>query len=260
MKKIDKLQSDSCNSVNSLTTKQPEFVMMLMTIILSISMVVMLKMYALGISIISGIIIYITIIQTKAWCISLLKCTMILIGLFVSYSFGVTGIILCMNETNTVFIILLIIMMTTYYLKLWFRISMTSQAAVAKLANEFMSVITTIIFTVGTYIISLALNDVPSLMQISRTYSSIEQLRIQILTNPTLKMQFFSSCGKIFLEVMFLLILPTLCISLLVTAVIDVKDYWMKKNNYEDFWTKWEKEQEVKTKVSNRDIETELVE
>lgn len=40
MKKIDKLQSDSCNSVNSLTTKQPEFVMMLMTII---SMVVMLN-------------------------------------------------------------------------------------------------------------------------------------------------------------------------------------------------------------------------
>lgn len=254
---IEKLQCEAYSGINHITTKQVSFVENLSILIMSIWLIAYLGKYILGIGIIIVLGVYIVGKQTDSWCTSLVKCTAMLISLFMGYFLCVIDFILNRKQMNKLILIILIGYLTQRFLHEWYRISIISKPDVAKLANELISVCTTIIFTAGTYVESMFFNNVPSLSVIEKSHDSIEQLKMKLVTDVALQREIFFSYGKFFLETAFLMLLPTLCVSLFATAVIDLKDYYMKKYEMEDFWARMERERKEHRKSVDTGKETE---
>lgn len=258
LREIEKLQCKTYSGINHIKTKQVAFVESLVVFLMAFWLIVYLAKYILGMGIIIVLGVYIVRNQTELWCTSLTRCIAMLISLFMGYSLCVIGFVLIREQINKLILILLIIYLTQRFLYEWYRISITSKSDIAKLANELISVCTTLVFTAGTYVESLVFSKVPSLRVIEKSYKSIAQLRIELATNATLKLKILCAYGKLFMEVIFLLLLPILCISLLSTALIDLKDFYMAKYKMEDFWTRMERIQ-AEQKAGD-DTEKEIIE
>ncbi|MGB8454365.1 MAG: hypothetical protein WCD89_18800 [Anaerocolumna sp.] len=72
------------------------------------------------------------------------------------------------------------------YFVLWFFTSMIAKCKVARLVNEVVSAILTILFTAGTYISSLISNTYPSLDVLERTYRNEQELEAALSHNTNL--------------------------------------------------------------------------
>ncbi|SFR77786.1 hypothetical protein [Anaeromicropila populeti] len=173
---------------------------------------------------------------TSGWCVSLLKCLLVITLEFMCYVVGMSMILVVRICLGISFNIGLAIVLTVEYIKYWIRLTFTVQNEISKLANELVSVLCTIIFTVGTYIVSIGFSDVPSFNVIQKSYKNIEELMGAITNNQELSKQIFLSCFKMIFELSFLMLLPTLCLSLLCTALVDIMQYYLKKNNLTDYW------------------------
>ena len=153
--------------------------------------------------------------KISKWYISVVKFILtVVIWEFIFCFFIMLGIKEFIKFSDiTTFIIIFII-----YLAIWFVFSILAKSDVSKLANEFISVITTIIFTIGTYVVSMKYGDVPSL--------------VQKMNGPF----FIDSLKKVIFETGFLILLPVLSVSLFCTLAVDIKDYYFKKCNRKEFW------------------------
>lgn len=173
----------------------------------------------------------------KGWCVSVRKffISVVMSNLYIVILIGYLAI---MNNTlnkhvssKDVFVICMIV-----YFIAWTVLSLIAKPEVAKISNEIVSVIFTILFTAGTYIISLKFSDVPSLKALENAYKTAEQLEIAMSQSTELTEQFFKSIIQYGMEQLFLFSLPFLCVSLFCTLEIDIKEYWLKKHKHEDFW------------------------
>ena len=93
------------------------------------------------------------------------------------------------------------------YLVVWIFLSLISNSKVALLVNEIVSGAAATIFTIGTYLVSMALQNDDTLT------SDIE--RIEMLKS---------------VETLFMLFLPVIGVTALCIIMIKIKGYWMEKN------------------------------
>ncbi|SES65437.1 hypothetical protein SAMN04487772_101227 [[Clostridium] polysaccharolyticum] len=253
---IEELQRKTYDGTNHITVKSVEFYERWIVLIMAIYIIVYLGKYAIGIGICIDWAVYMVTKQTESWCTSLIRCIIMLLSLFLGYSLCVIGFVLNRKHMNIFVLVVVIIYLTKKFLADWYKISIISQSTVAKMANELISVFVTIMFTAGTYVESLVFNDVPSLSMIKKSYHSIEQLKIVLASSTVLQKKIFLAYGKLSMEVIFLMLLPTLCISLFITGIIDLKEYWMKKYGQEDFWTRVEMKRKQRSLAKSKDIKT----
>ena len=143
------------------------------------------------------------------------------------------------------------------YCVIWMILTLIAETEVAKIANQIISILFTILFTVGTYIVSLELGNVPSLNALESAYKTTEQLEAAMNQSPELMEQIFKSMVRYGLEQAFLYSLPFLCVSLFCTLEVDLKEYWLKKNGKEDFWARMERERKEHRKSVDTGKETE---
>ncbi len=122
------------------------------------------------------------------------------------------------------------------YFILWYLISMIAKCEVAKLVNEFISAILTILFTAGTYISSIYLSTYPSIETIQRMYKNEQELEAALANGDEIISSILVSIVNYVLTKLYLFILPFLCVSLFSMASISVKQYWLKKNNKNEVW------------------------
>jgi hypothetical protein len=127
------------------------------------------------------------------------------------------------------------------YFLTWIFLSLIAKPKVARLVNEVMSVATTILFTAGTYYMSMKYGDynIPDIITQSVENSSTYNSAIiqQQLQNELVKF-FIYELGNAF----FLLLLPYLCVSLFSMGLISIKEYWLNKRKEKDYWSLREEE------------------
>ncbi len=97
------------------------------------------------------------------------------------------------------------------YLILWLYTSLIAKTDVAKLVNEVIAALTTTIFTIGTYFLSL------------NTSTNTENILLRNLYNE------YPQLEKLLMEC-FGLLLPYIGITTLSMAAITIKSYWLKKH------------------------------
>lgn len=193
---------------------------------------------------------------TKGWCHSVRKflASVVLTNLYAVFLIGVA--LANGNVFKGIPDKIIILMLLGIYFAIWMLLSLIAEREVAKIANEIVSVLFTIIFTAGTYVISMKFNDVTPMDVLRNTYQTEQQLEFAIAQQPQLESHIIKSAGYYYLEQVFLLALPFLCVSLFCTLEVDLKEYWLKKNNYEEFWTAIErKKQEQLSKDTGKETE-----
>ncbi|BCJ98407.1 hypothetical protein bsdcttw_14480 [Anaerocolumna chitinilytica] len=143
---------------------------------------------------------------------------------------------------------------TLVYFGLWYFTSLVAKSETAKLVNEIISVLLTILFTAGTYISSLYLSSYPSLETLEKMYKNEQELEVALSTNSELIRNMLPSIFNYILTKIYLLILPFLCISLFSMVTISIKAYWLKRNNRHDIWDDiddYSSENNAKSKIIN---------
>lgn len=116
------------------------------------------------------------------------------------------------------------------YLFVWMFLSLISNSKVALLVNEIISGITATIFTIGTYLISMALKNVPSSKDYLLYFPTDEAFGLAIENKNALAWKFVGIWGLEQLEVAFLSLLPVIGVTALCIIMIKIKGYWLEKN------------------------------
>lgn len=122
------------------------------------------------------------------------------------------------------------------FMILWVILSLVAEIKVAKLANEIISSLLTILFTAGTYISSIISSKYPSLEVIEKTYNNIHNLEEAISKNSQILSDIMPTIIVYICDKLFLYILPFLCISIFNITIISAKEYWFKKYGGKEFW------------------------
>lgn len=122
---------------------------------------------------------------------------------------------------NSVFIIA--------YILVWLFMSLVSSMKVALLANEIVSGIATTIFTIGTYLLSIALKNMPSSDDYILFFQTDEIFESALEKNDTLAWKFLRIMGLEVVENIFLLFLPIIAVTAISMIMLKIKDYWIKK-------------------------------
>lgn len=136
------------------------------------------------------------------------------------------------SNIKTLFIILAII-----YFCLWILLSIIAKPKVARLANEVFSAVLSIVFTVGTYVMGIALPEHLPSEVIDSTYKSTEALEQIISQNEHAAVVLYQSFAYWILENLFLCLLPFICVTIISMTAISIKEYWLKKNpQYVEVW------------------------
>ncbi len=123
---------------------------------------------------------------------------------------------------DTVFIII--------YLLIWVFLSLISNSKVAMLVNEIVSGVATTIFTIGTYLVSMALKNMPASRDYLLYFHTDEAFKLALANKNDSAWKFVGIMGLEILEGTFLLWLPVIGVTALCVIMIKIKVYWMEKN------------------------------
>lgn len=141
------------------------------------------------------------------------------------FSLILTGIVQgIVNNTviDTVFIII--------YLLVWVFLSLISNSKVAMLVNEIVSGVAATIFTIGTYLVSMALKNMPASKDYLLYFHTDEAFELALANKNALAWKFVGIMGLETLEVAFLSLLPVIGVTALCIIMVKIKVYWMEKN------------------------------
>lgn len=116
------------------------------------------------------------------------------------------------------------------YLIIWLFLSLISNSKVALLVNEIISGITATIFTIGTFLINIALKNMPSSNDYLRYFNTEEAFEIALENKETQAWEFVGTMVLEELEVVFLSFLPVIGVTALCIIMVKIKVYWMEKN------------------------------
>ncbi len=117
------------------------------------------------------------------------------------------------------------------YLFVWMFLTLISNSKVALLVNEIVSGIATTIFTIGTYLVSMSLKNMPSANEYQRYFNTEEAFVLALTNQDALAWEFLKIVGLETLEVIFISFLPIIGVSALCIIMIKIKGYWMDKND-----------------------------
>jgi hypothetical protein len=116
------------------------------------------------------------------------------------------------------------------YLFVWVFLSLISNSKVALLVNEIVSGIAATIFTIGTYLINMALKGLQASGDYKLYYHTDETVMQALENGETLAWKFMGITVLEKLEVAFLSFLPVIGVTALCIIMIKIKIYWMEKN------------------------------
>lgn len=116
------------------------------------------------------------------------------------------------------------------YLIVWLFLSLISNSKVSLLVNEIVSGAATTIFTIGTYLINMALKNMPSSNDYLIYFKTDERFEQALENGDTLAWIFLRSGVLEILESIFISLLPIIGITALCIIMIKIKEYWMEKN------------------------------
>ena len=115
------------------------------------------------------------------------------------------------------------------YLIIWGFLSIVSEVEVSLLVNEIVSGVTTTIFTIGTFLISMKLKGLSSTKDYE-TYFQSEELFVQALENNDIIVWNILKVEILELfEVGFIALLPIIGLTALCVMIVKVKKYWLDK-------------------------------
>ena len=117
------------------------------------------------------------------------------------------------------------------YFTLWVFMSLIIKINIARIINEIMSGILTILFTAGTFISSL---NVPNFTY--EELNSIDSIQFDEILNSEFATRVLQAVKYYVLMDVYKFVLPFLCISVTSLVAISVKEYWMKKNGLKEVW------------------------
>ena len=92
----------------------------------------------------------------------------------------------------------------------------------------FLSLIS--IFTIGTYLVSMALKNKPASSNYLLYFQTDEAFELALANKDALAWEFFWIMGLEMLETAFLSLLPVIGVSALCIIMIKIKGYWVEKN------------------------------
>jgi len=116
------------------------------------------------------------------------------------------------------------------YLIVWIFLSLISNSKVSLLVNEIVSGIAATVFTIGTYLISMALKNMPSSNDYLNYFQTDEVFENALANGDALAWSFLGIGILEMLEGAFLSLLPIIGVTALCIIMIKIKGYWMEKN------------------------------
>lgn len=141
------------------------------------------------------------------------------------FSLILTGIVQGMVKgaiVDTVFVVI--------YLLVWVFLSLISNDKVAMLVNEIVSGASATIFTIGTYLVSMAMKNKPASKDYLSYFHTDEAFELALENKDALAWEFLETMCLEFLELVFLSLLPVIGVSALCIIMIRIKGYWVVKN------------------------------
>lgn len=139
------------------------------------------------------------------------------------------------------------------YFIAWICISLIAKSEVAKLVNEVVSIMTTIFFTAGTYIISIKYSSYSMSDALAKIIENQDLINVEImkknLEDELIRYMIYELASNL-----FILALPFLCISLFSMALISIKEYWLTKKGEKDYWSSIEDKSYIETINNEADI------
>lgn len=115
---------------------------------------------------------------------------------------------------------------------IWMVLSLIADSKVSKLVNEVVASISTVIFTVGTYLIGLELSKFKSIEDLLSKYFSNNYMDFEMALqqmNPK-ALEIMKIVFLDFLQQAFIVLLPVIGISTICIMLVDIKEYWLEKN------------------------------
>lgn len=147
----------------------------------------------------------------------------------VIYNLFFSTILACMIQGQIKYAILTPLFVGLY-LFVWVFLSLISNSKIALLVNEIVSGIAATIFTIGTYLISMALKGLSEFSDYKLYYHADEAV-IQASENvEALAWKYLRITMLEKLEVAFLAFLPVIGVTALCIIMVKIKIYWMEKN------------------------------
>lgn len=116
------------------------------------------------------------------------------------------------------------------YLLVWVFLSLISNSKVALLVNEIVSGVAATIFTIGTYLVSMALKNKPTSSDYLLYFQTEESFELALANKDALARELLGIMGLEMLETAFLSLLPVIGVSALCIIMIKIKGYWVEKN------------------------------
>lgn len=147
----------------------------------------------------------------------------------VIYNLFFSTILACMIQGQIKYVILTPLFVELY-LFVWVFLSLISNSKVALLVNEIVSGLAATIFTIGTYLISMALKGLPASSDYKLYYHTDEAVMQALENGETLAWKFVGITALEMLEVAFLSFLPVIGVTALCIIMVKIKIYWMEKN------------------------------
>ncbi len=116
------------------------------------------------------------------------------------------------------------------YLLVWVFLSLISNSKVALLVNEIVSGLAATIFTIGTYLVSMALKNMPNSEDYLLYFHTDEAFKLALINQDVLAWKFAGIMWLEILEITFMSLLPVIGVTALCIIMIKIKGYWMEKN------------------------------
>ncbi len=116
------------------------------------------------------------------------------------------------------------------YLLVWVFLSLISYSKVSMLVNEIVSGVTTTIFTIGTYLVSITLKNSPASKDYILYFHTDKAFGLAIEKGDPLALKFVEIICLEELEIIFKAFLPVIGVTALSIIFVKIKVYWLEKN------------------------------
>lgn len=186
---------------------------------------ILLKLVILGELVIISGVVFAGFDNIIGWKHSVRRWLKICVVYNLFFSLILAGIVQDMVKGVIVDIVFVII-----YLLVWVFLSLISNSKVALLVNEIVSGMATTIFTIGTYLVSMALKNEPASSDYLLYFHTDEAFELALVNKDALAWEFLGIMGLEMLETVFLSLLPVIGVSALCIIMIKIKGYWVEKN------------------------------
>lgn len=186
---------------------------------------ILLKLVMLGELVIISEVVFAGVDNIIGWKHSVRRWLKLCVVYNLFFSLVLTEIVQGMVKGAIADIVFVII-----YLLVWVFLSLISNSKVALLVNEIVSGMAATIFTIGTYLVSMALKNKPASSNYLLYFQTDEAFELALANKDALAWEFFWIMGLEMLETAFLSLLPVIGVSALCIIMIKIKGYWVEKN------------------------------